>query len=293
MSVGRLSPWRKMASRAVQWYCDWSPVPRGKHWLLRRSSGFLVAAVGPTLWVRVSGVSGFEWKALRRQPGETATAALFRRLLRPGSTVFDVGANVGYYALLAGRSVGPDGRVFAFEATPAVATRLAENVALNGLDNVTVVHSAVCDRSGEIEFRLHDDDSEGNSMVNFAADWPTVRVPAVSLDEYAADHGLERVDVVKVDVEGAEPLVLAGATRLLSAARPPVLIMESNPDALKAGGSSPADLRARLAAFGYRCYGVERLTQTAEPVWNIVAVHPSHEVCGVTAEIGVGSMPPI
>jgi FkbM family methyltransferase len=293
MTAGRVNPLAKVASRAVQLYCDWSPLPRGKYWLLRRSAGFLVAPVDDGLWVRVSGVSGFEWKALRRQPGERVTADLFRKLLRPGATVLDVGANVGYYALLAAREVGPDGRVIAFEATPAVAARLAENVKLNALGNVTVVHAAVCDRAGEIEFRLQDDDSEGNSLVNFATDWPTVKVPAVSLDDYAAAHNIDRVDVMKVDVEGAEPMVLAGAKRLLSGPTPPVLILESNPEALKAGGSSPADIRERLAGFGYRCFGVEQLTQGADPVWNIVAVHPTHDRSGLTAAAGISAMQPL
>lgn len=270
------STWAVVASRVVQAYFNWSPVQRGKHWLLRRTSGFLIAPVGAGLWIRVSGVSGFEWKALRGRPGEAATAALFRRLHSPGMTVFDVGANVGYYSLLAARSVGPHGGVHAFEATPAVVTRLGENVKLNRLQNVTVNHLAVCDRVGTVEFRLQEDDSEGNSMVSYSTDWPLVRVPAVTLDRYAADRGPLHVDLVKIDVEGAEPLVIAGARGLLSSAEPPLLLVESNPATLRAAGSSPEHLRRQLAEFGYRCYGVEQLTGEPEAVWNILAVHPTH-----------------
>jgi FkbM family methyltransferase len=276
--------WAKLASRAIRWYHAWSPIARGKHWMLRRSSPFLVAPVGPGLWVRATGVSGFEWKAFRGQPGEEATAALFQRLLLPGMTVFDVGANVGYYALLAARGVGNSGRVHAFEATPTVARRLAENIKLNRLQNVTVKHAAVCDRSGEVEFRLHEDDSEGNSLVSYAHDWPAVRVPALTLDGYIGEQRVERVDLLKIDVEGAESLVLVGAAGLLAGTEPPLLIVESNPSTLLAAGSSPESLREQLARFGYRCYGIEQLTHGSAPAWNILAVHLTHEG-SATAEI--------
>ena len=292
MLIRKMSTWAKYASKAVSLYHSWFPVHRGKHWLLRQASPFLIAPLGNGLWVRVTGVSGFEWKALRGQPGESATVALFLKMLTPGATVFDVGANVGYYALVAAKSVGPHGQVHAFEATPAVAERFGENVTLNRLTNVVVNHFAVCDRAGEVEFRLQADDSEGNSLVSYATDWLSVRVPAVTLDDYIADRKVGRVDILKVDVEGAEPLVFAGATALLSRREPPLLIVESNPATLRAAGNSPELLRTQLAAFGYRCYGVEQLTHGADPVWNILAVHPSHDRDGFVETLRAGALTP-
>jgi FkbM family methyltransferase len=269
MSMAKMSYCAKFASKAIQLYHSWSPIQRGKYWLLRQSSPFLVAPIGAGLWIRATGVSGFEWKVFRGHPCEIATVALFRRILKPGMTVFDIGANVGYYALVAARAIGPEGQVHAFEATPAVAERLLENVRLNQLKNVTVNHSAVSNQSGEAEFRLHQDDSEGNSLVSFSTDWPAVQVSAITVDDYIADRGIGQVDVLKVDVEGAEPLVFAGATKLLSRSKPPLLIVELNPTTLKAGGSSPDSLR--------RCHDVEQLTRGSESTWNILAVHSSHD----------------
>src|SRR5438552_3054078 len=101
--MARVSTWAKFTSRVIQIYFGFSPISRGKHWLLRRSAGFLVVPIGSGLWLRVSGASGFEWKALRRQPVERVTVDLFRQLLKPDAVVFDIGANVGYYALLASK----------------------------------------------------------------------------------------------------------------------------------------------------------------------------------------------
>lgn len=276
MSRAGVSSWAKLGSRAVQFYCDCSPIARGKDWLLRHASSFLVAPIDNDLWIRVTGLSGFEWKALRRTPGEYATTTLIRRMLKPGAVMFDVGANVGYFSLLAAKAVASTGRVYAFEATPAVAERLAENVNLNGLDNVSVIHSAVCDRDGEVEFRIQIDDSEGNSLVNFSGDWPRIRVPAMTLDEFVARNQIDRVDLIKIDVEGAEPLVLKGAKSLLTRPGRPALVIEVFPAALRSAGSSKSKLLDELSEYGYRVQGLEQLTKGPDAVWNILAVHPEH-----------------
>jgi FkbM family methyltransferase len=173
------------------------------------------------------------------------------------------------------RRGGPKGQIHAFEATPAVARRLAENVALNRFTNVTVNHRAVCDREGEVEFNLQED-SEGNSMVVSDLGQASVRVPATTLDAYVARQGISRVDLIKIDVEGVEGLVLEGARNLLSGAEPPVLIIESNPATLRAAGNSPEGLCNRLASFGYRCFGIEQLLPEPDAVWNILAIHSTH-----------------
>ena len=286
MSRNGVPLYTKLASRLVGFYRTWSPIERGKWWLLRHTSFFLIAPLGEGLWIRATGVSGFEWKALLGRPGEEATASLFSRLLQPGMTVFDVGSNIGYYTLLAARAVGPEGQVHAFEATPAVAKRLAENVALNRFANVTVNHLAVCDREGDVEFNLQED-SEGNSMVVSDPGHASVSVPATTLDAYVSRQGISRVDLIKIDVEGVEGLVLEGARTLLGGTQPPVLIIESNPATLRAAGNSPEQLCDRLASFGYRCFGIEQLLPEPDSVWNILAIHSTHP----TAEIAAGLEP--
>ena len=112
--------------------------------------------------------------------------------LAPGMTVFDVGANVGPYALVAARRVGDRGSVHAFEPTPKSAAGLRRNVGLNGLTNVVVNEVAVSDTAGEVNLYLDEESAPQNSIVsNVAVDrvhriLPSIRVPTVTLDGYAA-----------------------------------------------------------------------------------------------------------
>ncbi len=148
-------------------------------------------------------------------------------LLKPGMTLVDVGANLGWYVLLGARLVGPSGRVYAFEAASSTATVLAKNIAANHHRNVTIVTKAVTDRSGRISFFI--EDSSGGSGV-FASGRETDRteVEAVSLDEFFQEQGWPEVHVIKIDVEGAEKLVLSGM-RELSRRNPALkLIVEIN-----------------------------------------------------------------
>jgi FkbM family methyltransferase len=213
----------RLACRFLGAYDRLAPVQRGKHWLRRRAVGFAVAPIGSGLYIRVSGLSGFESKAYRGERAEPLTTAAWQKMLRPGMTVLNVGANVGYFALIATNLVGLNSHVLAFEATPSVAARLSENVFINNLANVTVNVAAVTDHDGEIEFRLTPDDSEGNSLVRFDSDWRRITVPAISIDTYVAKNNLTRVNVLKIDVEGAEESVIAGARTLLSGPNPPVV----------------------------------------------------------------------
>ena len=150
---------------------------------------------------------------------EPLVAAALESVARPGMRCADVGANVGYFSLLLARCVAPGGSVVAFEAQPENAERARRNVALNGLDGtIAVVQAAVCDRGGTVALR------KGATAAEFSivgGDGAEETVPAVTLDEQFADG---RLDLVKIDVEGAEELVLRGMTRLLAEARPVLLI---------------------------------------------------------------------
>jgi FkbM family methyltransferase len=160
---------------------------------------------------------------------EISGTRFLKALLHPGMTVLDVGANAGYYALCAARLVGPGGLVYAFEPVPDLRAKLARNVALNGFDQVRVEASAVGDLSGVV--RLYVSEIETNDGLASLVPGPGrspdgIDVAAVTLDGFAA--GLERpVDLVKIDVEGAEERVLAGARGLLRGRSPPALLVES------------------------------------------------------------------
>jgi FkbM family methyltransferase len=136
----------------------------------------------------------------------------------PGDVVFDLGANIGTTAAVFSERVGPAGRVYAFE--PCVVDELRGNLERNKLDNVEVVAAAVSDEPGEVEITFGPTAID-SSIVSHPA-WHSGRmtVPAVTLDRFAEDRGLDRVDFIKVDIEGAEELAIRGAARVVERFRP-------------------------------------------------------------------------
>jgi len=160
---------------------------------------------------------------------EISETRLVQSFLRPGMRFLDVGANIGYYTLLAARLVGPEGDVFSFEPNPEVRARLEENIHLNQFGNVTVRSEAMTRESGEVRFYVSDvsDNSGISSIVPGAGLRDAQVVPAVSLDDFVARLPSPHVDLFKMDIEGAELDVLEGGRRFLAREDAPALLFES------------------------------------------------------------------
>ena len=174
--------------------------------------------------------------------------ALMRRFLAHGGDMLDVGAHVGMYSVAAARALGPRGRVLAFEPNPAARRQLEANVALNGCENVLVSDAAVTAEPGEalLHVPATDDPSFSSLGGGRFAEGEPVRVPTTTLDAEVEARGLAPA-FVKVDVEGGELGVLAGAARTL--AHGPVLLVEVSE-------ATAAEAAARLG--GYDAYEVRR-----------------------------------
>ncbi|HEY0180347.1 MAG TPA: FkbM family methyltransferase [Dokdonella sp.] len=175
--------------------------------------------------------------------------AVLRERLRPGDTMLDVGANVGVMTMLAARCVGPRGRVVAVEPIARNRVLLERAAQANGFGWVETVAAAASDRAGEIVLRTHPTTSNaarpaaaGERLLD--ASGADARVPAVALDDVLG--ALERLDLVKIDAEGMEPLVVRGLARTLERFRP-VLVSEFHPWAIeRAAGEPPLDGVRRL-----------------------------------------------
>ncbi len=261
-----------MISAFVRSYLRSIPIERGKWWLRRKTAPWLVARLDTGPWIRISGQCDFEWAVLEGiDTLEHRTADLFSRLLGPRSVVIDVGANVGYYTLTAAVCVGPAGRVIAFEPGPTTAARLRENAALNGFSNLTIVEAAVSDRPGSSVFRMACD-SEASSLYDGGSDASScVEVQVTTLDGYVFQSGLDRVDLIKIDAEGAEVAVLRGARQLLSRFDVPQIIIEANPITLRAAGESIDSLRAEIESSGYVIEVIEEMPWRGEITQNWLA----------------------
>lgn len=242
------------------------PFQRGRTRLRSLTGKWLVGRLPFGAWVRVSGVVDAEWEFLMNKVKEDATTEFVKSFLKPGMTFVDVGANVGYFTLLAA-SLGAS--VVAYEPTPTVVQRLRENIALSGFDSVTVVNAAVADQRGTLHLYQSPDDPEANNLFGDGGD--PVKVTAVSLDDDLADHGVQKVDLLKIDAEGAEPLVLIGAAKLLNSTSAPTIIIEVNPVSLRSANSAPAAVLNSLESSGYRCSELERVMYQGEIVVNYLA----------------------
>ncbi|HEV3470234.1 MAG TPA: FkbM family methyltransferase [Pyrinomonadaceae bacterium] len=178
--------------------------------------------------------------------------AALREQIKAGMTVYDCGANVGYFSVMLARLVGPRGRVYAFEPSPASLESLRAARDLNGLANLSVVPQGVWDRRARLRFRRG---GAGESLVSdhvegvfgeSGARGPreaAVEVEVNSLDDFVYAEGNPPPDFIKLDVEGAEGRALAGARRLLAERRPGLL--------LEIHGGPGREVWALLEEFGY------------------------------------------
>ena len=183
---------------------------------------------------------------------EPATAKVIETLAQPGDTILDIGANIGYFALLASRCVGPSGKVHAFEPVPSTRQHLLCNIRLNEASNIVVHEEAVSEAMGELEFWEGPADHRGTS--SFRPLQNASGILKVRTDRL--DHLLpaeERVALAKIDVEGAECRVLKGMRNCLERDKPD-LVIEVTDSYLRTLGDSAAELRKMLYELGYQMY---------------------------------------
>lgn len=156
--------------------------------------------------------------------GELEVQNVMQQYLRPGMIFYDIGANIGFFSLLAARIVGKDGLVIAFEPDPELAARLLEHVGRNDFQVISVIEKAVWSKPGTVSFARGDpatspDRGLGHIVAQGAEG--TIRVNTVSLDDFVVTTPAP--DFLKCDVEGAEVEVFRGAGRLLTEKRPAIL----------------------------------------------------------------------
>jgi FkbM family methyltransferase len=179
---------------------------------------------------------------------EVTTMRLLHKLARPGDTVVDVGANIGFVTAHLSKAVRNTGKVLSFEPIPSNIVRLKETLRLNNITNVQVIEAGAAAESGEFKMYTFEDRHAFASMAPLYAGGKEVTCKVVPLDDVIKTP----VSVIKIDVEGAEVGVLKGAKRVLAEYKPH-LVIENNPDTLRAFKHTFADVvaAAREAHPGY------------------------------------------
>jgi len=217
---------------------------------------------------------------LRNGVWEPETAAFFLGWVRPGMTFVDAGAHVGHYTLLASDLVGAEGRVIAFEPHPLLGPVLRRNVERAGCANATVSKLALGRASGAADLILHPCDNFGSSSLRADAEAghrPRAPVEVTTLDDYLERAGGPKVDVMKLDVEGAELDVIDGARRTLAANPDILLVVEFLRENARRFGRDVEDLESGLRELGFLLFtltpaGPLRYQPVGELSANVVAV---------------------
>lgn len=183
-----------------------------------------------------------------------------QRHLGPGSTFVDIGAHDGYCSLKAARVVGLSGQVIAVEANPEMVVTVRDNLRASGAQGISVVPVACSDRETTLTLFVAAQSNTGSSSFSernasqYGQAGQSYQVPTRTLDAILREAGVTRVDVVKIDVEGAEFLVLKGAVETLARYHP-VLLVELDDSLLGSMGTSSAEITEFLRARGYSVRG--------------------------------------
>jgi FkbM family methyltransferase len=192
---------------------------------------------------------------LGKSLAERREVRFLRDQVQPGMVVLDVGANLGFYTLLLADRVGPQGRVHAFEPDPLSFDLLKRRAA--GHANIEIHQTAVGDHEGTITLYTNRSNRADNrvhpSLGSDTAE--AVNVPLTTLDDYCIARNIERIDAVKMDIQGAEVSALSGFRRTLTNLKPRWMLIEFSPVHLRGAGSSPEAFWAILGELGYEPWG--------------------------------------
>jgi FkbM family methyltransferase len=175
-------------------------------------------------------------------------------LIRDTNTILDIGGNIGQMALLFAQYAQ---KVYTFEPIPETGDRLLENIKLNNLENkVFLSRVALSNFRGKIKFGLPPigNRGTGSTIITEQSKVRTIEVDATTLDQFIEENNISHIDLIKMDIEGAELFALQGMTKLLSNEKKPIIILEMTLIMMTQAGYSPKDLLEFLGQFGYRCY---------------------------------------
>ncbi len=173
--------------------------------------------------------------------------------LRSGSVFVDLGANEGYFTIIAGRLCGPAGRVLSIEPQERLLPVIRQNILLNGLSNVSLLNAAISNTPGSAELFLTSDINSGGSGFHRHSKYslPTQTVQTLTLEQALDQHQLPQVDLMKIDIEGFEYEALLGSPHVFQNHRIKALALELHPHILEARGKDANEITAMLANAGY------------------------------------------
>ena len=181
---------------------------------------------------------------------EKAETRFFQSACRDGMTFLDVGANLGYYTALAARAVGPNGRVLAVEPDPDSFGYLEQTIAANAVGNVEAFPVAASDAPATLPLYISTDNRGDNRLYASGEDRPQVEVAARPLDALLRENKIDTVDLIKIDVQGYEPKVIAGLRETITASPNLTLLTEFWPQGIDEAGEDANEFLQTLRELG-------------------------------------------
>jgi FkbM family methyltransferase len=193
---------------------------------------------------------------------------VMKRSLRPGDTVLDVGANIGYLSAIAASLVGKSGQVHSFEPVPVYFRQLQKLAMLNPEYNIVTNSCAAGDKEGTAKAYVSVEPGENTLVAGYTSEESLkecIDVPVIRLDKYIESQGLSNIALIKIDTEGFEFPVLVGLQGFFEKAeRKPTIICEVDPKAQRLLGHKPEEMAGYMAQFGYQAFNVVRSSKPVE-----------------------------
>ncbi len=210
---------------------------------------------------------------------EKMETIIIQEYIKKGMVVVDVGANIGYYSLLAARLVGKAGRVYAFEPAPENYATLTKNIEMNGYMNIVPVQKAVSNKNGVAQLFIDAKDPLFHRLQDSENTQNTIEVSTVTLDDFFRDKGY-KVDLIKMDVEGAEMFALEGMQSILKENNNLVIFSELNPHLLELSGVRPINYLNKLVENGFKVYEIDEENKAIHNVdfTEITQVYDNHGI---------------
>lgn len=199
-----------------------------------------------------------------------------RALLPRGGAFLDVGAHAGYFSLLASHRVGASGRVLAIEPNPRTFSSLQRHLTGNAVRNVDAMMCGLADREGTLVLHVPPAQFDYNATLLPRDGWTRAEVRVRTLDDCVREWNIERIDLMKIDVEGAEPLVLAGGEGALRRGVVRHAMIEVNGPRLTEAGQGPAALAETLRRLGFMPASLV-LGHVTAAAWSAFDTNPDRE----------------
>lgn len=203
---------------------------------------------------------------------ETSLSELFRETIKPGMNVLDIGANIGLYSMIAAKGAGPSGRVVAVEPEAGNCAFVERSRKLNGFENISIINKAASDHEGTLNLYLCEENKADHRVYDNSGDRPSVAVAATSIDFLMNELGVPHLDVIKIDVQGAEFQVITGMHKTLRENQNLTVFMEFWPWGLMQSGSDPKKLLDLLVDAGFTMGEFDDRTNQVRPIQDLSAL---------------------